>query len=81
MPRRSKTDVLTTPGPPIPSTCTPEQLGATLAAANLHQIEDPERRVRAFMDAITGLIISTTTDPQVRNDLFAARLEAARRGR
>lgn len=72
-------DVLRTSGPPIPSTCSPERLGAELARINLSAIEDPDMRARAFMDAITRLMIHTTTDRETRDSLVAARLEAARR--
>lgn len=72
------TDVLRSKTP-IPSRATPNELGEALARANLTSIEDPEKRARAFMSAITGLMIDKVTDPSVRADLLEARLNAARR--
>lgn len=80
-PKTDNTDVLRPTGPPIGSTCSPERLGQTFASLNLANIEDPDRRAKAFMDALTGLMIQTATDRDVRAELVSARLEAARRGR
>lgn len=77
---KTSTDVLRPKRPPIPSNCTPEQLGAALAAANLAAIEDPDKRALAFMDTITRLMIETAHSAETRGELLAARLEAARRG-
>jgi hypothetical protein len=72
------TDILN-PKLPIPSSATPDQLGAALARADLTSIEDPAKRARAFMNAITGLMIDTVHNPEVRANLVEARLNAARR--
>jgi hypothetical protein len=77
---KTTTDVLRPKRPPIPSSCTPEQLGAALAAANLASIEDPDKRALAFLDALTRLMINTADSPRIRGELLTARLEAARRG-
>jgi|GEM_PF-6602189 len=69
------------PRPPIPSNCTPAQLGEAMAAANLQSIEDPDQRARAFMDVLTRLMIGTVRDPETRHDIMESRMNAAMRGR
>ncbi len=60
-----------------PSSCSPDQLGATMA--QLRTIEDPEQRARAFMQLLSGLMINTCQDAALVRDLIGARLEHASR--